>query len=52
MTKLVTFSDQRGARVGAVLDNGNLLDLSEVYPQASDMLALIEAGPAALHERV
>ncbi len=48
MTKLVTFSDQRGARVGAALDDGNFLDLSIAYTHASDMLALIEAGPAAL----
>ena len=41
MTRLVTFSDQRGARVGVALDDGNFLDLSVAYSQATDMLSLV-----------
>jgi 2-keto-4-pentenoate hydratase/2-oxohepta-3-ene-1,7-dioic acid hydratase in catechol pathway len=48
VTKLVTFSDQRGARVGVALDDGNFLDLSVAYSQATDMLSLVSAGPGAL----
>jgi 2-keto-4-pentenoate hydratase/2-oxohepta-3-ene-1,7-dioic acid hydratase in catechol pathway len=48
MTKLVTFADKKGARVGAALDDGSFLDISMAYSQATDMLALVEAGPEAL----
>ncbi len=47
MTKLVTFSDSKGARLGAVLDNGDVLDLAATSGPA-DMLSLIAGGPAAL----
>lgn len=47
MTKLVTFSDAKGARLGAVLDNGSVLDLAATGGPA-DMLSLIAGGPAAL----
>ena len=47
MTKLVTFSDARGARLGAVLDDGRVLDLAATGGPA-DMLSLIEAGAAGL----
>ena len=47
MTKLVTFSDAKGARLGAVLDNGDVLDLAATGGPA-DMLSLIAGGPAAL----
>src|SRR3954463_11226726 len=54
MTKLATFTDAKGPRVGAVLPDGGMLDLSAVAPggalagRTEDMLALIEGGPAAL----
>ena len=54
MTKLVTFTDAKGPRVGAVLEDGRILDLSAAATggalagKTQDMLALIEAGPAAL----
>jgi 2-keto-4-pentenoate hydratase/2-oxohepta-3-ene-1,7-dioic acid hydratase in catechol pathway len=53
MTKLVTFSasggsDARGARLGAVLEGGRVLDLAAAGAPAADMLGLIEAGPEAL----
>lgn len=50
MTKLATFTDTKGARLGCVLEDGGMLDLSAVpgAPGDGDMLALIEAGPAAL----
>jgi 2-keto-4-pentenoate hydratase/2-oxohepta-3-ene-1,7-dioic acid hydratase in catechol pathway len=47
MTKFVTFSDAKGARLGAVLDNGDVLDLAATGGPA-DMLSLIAGGPAAL----
>ena len=46
--KLITFSDAAGSRVGVLLDGGRVLDLGAAMPPARDMLALIEAGPAAL----
>jgi 2-keto-4-pentenoate hydratase/2-oxohepta-3-ene-1,7-dioic acid hydratase in catechol pathway len=48
MTRLVTFQDHRGARVGAALEDGRILDLSVVYPSVTTMLDLIAAGPSAL----
>ncbi|MDB5374572.1 MAG: hydrolase, partial [Belnapia sp.] len=54
MTKLVTFTDAKGPRVGAALEDGAILDLSAAATGGAlagatrDMLALIEAGPAAL----
>jgi 2-keto-4-pentenoate hydratase/2-oxohepta-3-ene-1,7-dioic acid hydratase in catechol pathway len=49
MTKLATFLDTKGTRIGAVLDDGRVVDLAVASPASpSDMLALIEAGPAAL----
>src|SRR3954469_949218 len=54
MTKLATFTDAKGPRVGAVLPDGGMLDLSAAAPggalsgRTEDMLALIEGGPAAL----
>jgi 2-keto-4-pentenoate hydratase/2-oxohepta-3-ene-1,7-dioic acid hydratase in catechol pathway len=49
MTKLVTFADTtEGARLGAVLNDGRVLDLAAAGAPAADMLALIEAGPDAL----
>ena len=56
MTKLATFADAKGPRVGAVLPDGGMLDLSAVAPggvlagRTQDMLALIEGGAAALAE--
>ncbi len=47
MTKFVTFSDAKGARLGAVLDNGDVLDLAATGGPA-DMLALIAGGAPAL----
>ena len=47
MTKFVTFSDAKGARLGAVLDNGDVFDLAATGGPA-DMLSLIAGGPAAL----
>jgi 2-keto-4-pentenoate hydratase/2-oxohepta-3-ene-1,7-dioic acid hydratase in catechol pathway len=52
-TRLVTFEDGKGARAGALLDGGRVLDLSAVSAGAlaggaGDMIALIEAGPATL----
>ena len=59
MTKLVTFSDARRdapgggqQRLGALLEDGRVLDLaaaaSGAAAAATDMLALIKAGPEAL----
>jgi 2-keto-4-pentenoate hydratase/2-oxohepta-3-ene-1,7-dioic acid hydratase in catechol pathway len=49
MTKLATFSDAKGARVGAVLEDGRVVDLVAAgVAAAADMIGLIEAGPAAL----
>ena len=54
MTKLATFTDAKGPRVGAVLEDGRMLDLSAVAPggalagRTQDMLALIDGGTAAL----
>ncbi|MBK1657417.1 fumarylacetoacetate hydrolase family protein [Paracraurococcus ruber] len=50
MTKLATFSDARGTRIGCVQEDGRMLDLSAVpgAPGGGDMLSLIAAGPAAL----
>ncbi|MFC7543104.1 fumarylacetoacetate hydrolase family protein [Siccirubricoccus deserti] len=53
MTKLVTFTDAKGPRVGAVLEDGRVLDLAAtgsgaLAGRATDMLALIEGGPAVL----
>ena len=49
MTKLATFSDARGTRVGAVLEDGGIVDLVAAgIAAAADMTGLIEAGPAAL----
>ncbi|MBX6746921.1 MAG: fumarylacetoacetate hydrolase family protein [Acetobacteraceae bacterium] len=53
MTKLATFTDAKGPRVGAVLEGGRVLDLTAAASGAlagrtQDMLALIEGGPAAL----
>ena len=53
-TKLVTFADSKGQRAGALLEDGRrVLDfgsavLGPFAGQVSDMLSLIEAGPAAL----
>ena len=52
-TKLVTFDDGKGPRVGVLLDGGRVLDLAAASSgpyaaPAADMLSLIEAGPAAL----
>lgn len=54
MTRLATFTDGRGPRLGAVLADDRMLDLAAAAPAApfGDMLALIEAGPAALAEAV
>ncbi|WP_211864434.1 fumarylacetoacetate hydrolase family protein [Neoroseomonas soli] len=46
--KLVTFADAAGSRAGVLLDGGRVLDLGAAMPPARDMIALIEAGPAAL----
>jgi 2-keto-4-pentenoate hydratase/2-oxohepta-3-ene-1,7-dioic acid hydratase in catechol pathway len=54
MTRLATFTEAQGGtkalRIGCVLEDGRMLDLSAVpgAPGAGDMLALIEGGPAAL----
>lgn len=48
MTKLATFSDAKGPRLGAVLEDGRILDLAAAGGLPTDMLALIEAGPGAL----
>jgi 2-keto-4-pentenoate hydratase/2-oxohepta-3-ene-1,7-dioic acid hydratase in catechol pathway len=48
MTKLATFTDAKGPRLGAVLEDGRILDLAATGGQPADMLGLIEAGPAAL----
>jgi 2-keto-4-pentenoate hydratase/2-oxohepta-3-ene-1,7-dioic acid hydratase in catechol pathway len=52
MTKLVTFTDAKGPRVGAMLEGGRVLDLAAASGalggRATDMLALIEGGPAVL----
>ncbi|MBL6079943.1 fumarylacetoacetate hydrolase family protein [Belnapia sp. T18] len=48
MTKLATFSDSKGPRLGAVLEDGRILDLAAAGTVPADMLALIEAGPEAL----
>jgi len=53
MTKLATFTDAKGPRLGAVLEGGRVLDLTAAASGAlagrtQDMLALIEGGPAAL----
>jgi 2-keto-4-pentenoate hydratase/2-oxohepta-3-ene-1,7-dioic acid hydratase in catechol pathway len=49
MTKLATFADGKGARVGAVLEDGRVVDLVAAgVAAAADMIGLIEAGPAAL----
>jgi len=48
MTKLATFTDAKGTRIGAVLDDGRMLDLAAAGIPQTDMLALIEAGPAAM----
>jgi 2-keto-4-pentenoate hydratase/2-oxohepta-3-ene-1,7-dioic acid hydratase in catechol pathway len=49
MTKLATFTDAKGPRVGAVLEDGRVLDLSAAgVAAAGSMLELIEAGPQAL----
>lgn len=57
-TRLITFTDRRGTdghgpRVGAMLEDGRVLDLAAASEgpaggHARDMLALIESGPAAL----
>lgn len=46
--KLITFADAAGSRVGVLLDGARVLDLGTAMPPARDMIALIEAGPAAL----
>jgi 2-keto-4-pentenoate hydratase/2-oxohepta-3-ene-1,7-dioic acid hydratase in catechol pathway len=52
--KLVTFSDRKGARVGALIGEDKVLDLAAAWsggalaPRAQDMIALIEGGPPAL----
>src|SRR4051812_15517183 len=48
MTKLATFTDPKGPRLGAVLEDGRMLDLAAAGIAAPDMLALIDAGPAML----
>lgn len=49
MTRLATFSDASGPRVGAVLEDGRVVDLVAAgVAAAADMIGLIEAGPAAL----
>jgi 2-keto-4-pentenoate hydratase/2-oxohepta-3-ene-1,7-dioic acid hydratase in catechol pathway len=49
MTKLATITDAKGSRVGAVLEDGRILDLTAAgIAAAADMIGLIEAGPAAL----
>jgi 2-keto-4-pentenoate hydratase/2-oxohepta-3-ene-1,7-dioic acid hydratase in catechol pathway len=52
--KLITFSDTKGVRLGALIGEDKVLDLATAWagsihaPVARDMLALIEAGPPAL----
>jgi 2-keto-4-pentenoate hydratase/2-oxohepta-3-ene-1,7-dioic acid hydratase in catechol pathway len=49
MTRLATFSDAKGPRVGAVLEDGRVLDLSAAGVAAADsMLGLSDAGQEAL----
>lgn len=49
MTRLASFTDARGPRVGAVLEDGRVVDLVAAgVAAAADMIGLIEAGPAAL----
>ncbi|MDO9708079.1 fumarylacetoacetate hydrolase family protein [Paracraurococcus lichenis] len=50
MTRLATFTDTKGVRIGCVLEGDRMLDLSAVpgVPGAGDMLSLIAAGPGAL----
>lgn len=49
MTRLASFTDARGPRVGAVLEDGRVVDLVAAgVAAAADMTGLIEAGPAAL----
>lgn len=49
MTRLVTFADAKGARVGAALEDGRVVDLLAAgVAAAADMIGLIGAGPAAL----
>ncbi|MBV1798860.1 fumarylacetoacetate hydrolase family protein [Siccirubricoccus sp. G192] len=53
MTRLVTFADAKGQRLGAMLEGGRLLDLTAAGGAAlagrtADMLALIEGGPSVL----
>ncbi|MBR0678372.1 FAA hydrolase family protein, partial [Roseomonas alkaliterrae] len=48
--RLITFADAAGSRAGVLLDGGRVLDLGAAMPPARDMIALIEAGPAALAE--
>ena len=49
MTRLASFTDARGPRVGAVLEEGRVVDLVAAgVAAAADMIGLIEAGPAAL----
>lgn len=47
MTRLATFADASGPRLGCVLDDGRMLDLARASG-TQDMLALIEGGPSAL----
>ncbi|MBW6396623.1 fumarylacetoacetate hydrolase family protein [Roseomonas sp. HJA6] len=46
--KLITFADAAGSRVGVLLDGARVLDLGAAMPPARGMIALIEAGSAAL----
>lgn len=49
MTRLASFTDARGPRVGAVLEDRRVVDLVAAgVAAAADMIGLIEAGPAAL----
>jgi len=54
MTKLATFRDAEGQRLGALLDDGRMLDLTAadaggaLAGRTTDMLALIEGGATAL----
>ncbi|SDD28292.1 fumarylacetoacetate hydrolase family protein [Belnapia rosea] len=48
MTRLATFSDAKGPRLGAVLEDGRILDLAATGGLPADMLSLIDAGPGAL----
>ena len=51
MTRLVTFTDARGPRVGCVLEESRVLDLPAAgLAAAADMIGLIEAGAGALAE--